>query len=163
MADKIAKCPHCGKEIDYLKAIVNERNLYSYWPEALANWQEEEQIEFETVYFICPECDEHINIMDPEEFFDGKETPEPNEPEKSETKTVAASIEIKGDFEVIYRCGACGSLNLDELIEETDQITCGDCQAINLRPQVDVCDCATCQAVREIAAGQFNCASKTGT
>jgi hypothetical protein len=75
--------------------------------------------------------------------------------------TVPAAIEIKGDYEVIFRCGNCDGLNVNDL-ELTDgppyeQRVCPDCHAINLFPKYTYCECEDCQSTMHAAEHEHPC------
>ncbi|MGA2159962.1 MAG: hypothetical protein ABSG90_12185 [Dehalococcoidia bacterium] len=132
-----AQCPKCKSEITSLDAVTAERRFSNFTG---SDWFHHDQIEFEIVRWKCPACHEELDIdldeQSASEFLSEK------------PKVVALIVEVKGDYEIIYRCGNCESLNLDELVDETDQITCPDCGARNLRPQVMLCDCDRCLQTR---------------
>lgn len=62
------KCPKCHKEIDHLNAVVDERQVYSYFGDG-SGYHHVDQIEFNVDIYRCPECYQELDIEDADEFL----------------------------------------------------------------------------------------------
>lgn len=58
----MAKCPECGKTIDSLTAIVDERNTYHFTGDGV--YSDADRIDFEVDIFKCPECHQELPFND---------------------------------------------------------------------------------------------------
>ena len=67
----MAKCPRCGKEIDHLNTIVDERSHYSYFGDG--RWEQGDSIEFDNQEWACPQCEKTIDIEDADTFLEGNQ------------------------------------------------------------------------------------------
>ena len=57
----MVKCPHCGKEIDYLRVTVTEETTKTY-AGGNGTYDEEDKISTEMSHGRCPECDQDIAL-----------------------------------------------------------------------------------------------------
>jgi len=57
------KCPKCRKKIDFLTAVVKERNFYNYGGEG-SFVDQRDCFEQEVEYWKCPLCFEHLEFPD---------------------------------------------------------------------------------------------------
>ena len=58
------KCPHCGKEMDYITFCITETNYYSYNGDGSACWVwDGDGGNHEIVAGTCPHCCEEIDGM----------------------------------------------------------------------------------------------------